>query len=101
MGVIASGAREVLPAFFTAAAKAVSDQVSAADLMNGILFPPIDTLSRVSREVAYAVGETAIREGVGRLCVYSSFQHNNDIERLRKLIDNMCWKPHYLPLIPM
>jgi len=101
LGVLASGAKEVLPSFFTAAAKAVSQQVSEADLQNGILFPAIDKLNEVSLQVAFAVGEVAIREGVGRLCVFSNFQHNNDSDRLRELISKMRWKPVYLPLMPM
>ena len=100
LGVLASGAKEVLPAFFTAAARAVSEQVSAADLACGILFPPIDTLSEVSLQVAFAVGEVAIREGVSRLCVFSQFQPNNDLTRLKELIVKMRWQPVYLPLIP-
>lgn len=101
LGVLASGAREVLPSFFTAAAKAVSKQVSQSDLKKGILFPPIEQLKEVSLQVAIAVGETAIRENAGRLCVFSSFQHNNDSNRLTELITKMRWKPEYLPLQPM
>ncbi len=101
LGVLASGAKEVLPAFFTAAAKAVSQQVAEADLRDGVLFPAIDKLNEVSLQVAFAVGEVAIRENVSRLCVFSSFQHNNDIVKLKELITKMRWKPAYLPLIPM
>ena len=101
LGVLASGARQVLPEFFTAAARAVSEQVSAADLQAGVLFPEIDTLREVSKHVAIAVGETAIRKGVSGLCVYSTFQHNNDVDRLAELIDKMRWQPIYLPLVPM
>lgn len=100
LGVLASGTREVLPSFFTAAAKAVSSQVSQADLNKGILFPPIDKLKEVSLQVAFAVGQTAIRENAGRLCVFSSFQHNNAPHRIQELITKMRWKPVYLPLIP-
>ena len=101
LGVLASGARQVLPEFFIAAARAVSEQVSAADLQAGVLFPEIDTLREVSKQVAIAVGETAIRKGVSGLCVYSTFQHDNDIDRLAELIDKIRWQPVYLPLVPM
>ncbi|MBU1711154.1 MAG: NAD-dependent malic enzyme [Proteobacteria bacterium] len=101
LGVLASGAREVLPSFFTAAAKAVAEQVSAADLKKGILLPPVNDLRKVSREVAHAVGLTAIKEGLSGLCVYSRFQHDNDPQRLETLIDKMRWKPKYLPLEPV
>ncbi|MEW6429050.1 MAG: NAD-dependent malic enzyme [Thermodesulfobacteriota bacterium] len=101
LGVLASGAREVLPEFFTAAARAVSAAVSGADLRRGILMPPVNTLARVSGEVAFRVAMTAVDKGVSGLCVYSSFQHDNDPERMRILIDGMRWKPRYLPLVPM
>jgi malate dehydrogenase (oxaloacetate-decarboxylating) len=101
LGVLASGARQVLPEFFTAAARTVSEQVSAADLRAGVLFPEIDTLREVSKQVAIAVGKTAIRNGVSGLCVYSTFQHDNDVDRLAELIDKMRWQPVYLPLVPV
>ena len=45
------------------------------------------------------VGKAAIEAGVSGLFVYSTFQHNNDPERLRELIDKMRWEPKYLPLV--
>lgn len=101
LGVLASGARQILPEFHTAAARAVSAQVPAADLQAGVLFPKIDTLWEVSKNVAIAVGAEAIRLGVSGLCVNSTFQHNNNIDRLAELIDKMRWQPVYLPLVPM
>lgn len=101
LGVLASGAKEVLPTFFTAAAKAVSEQVTEIDLKAGILFPAIESLNEVSLQVAFAVGESAIREEVSRPCVFSTFQHRNEPRRLRELITKMRWRPRYLPLVPM
>jgi len=102
LGVLASGAKEVLPLFFTAAAKAVSEQVGEEELAKGVLFPPVSRLREVCFAVAVAVGKAAIEQQVSRLCVYSTFQHNNDPERLYELIDKMRWQPdHYLPLVPM
>lgn len=101
LGVLAAGAREVLPAFFTAAARTVAEQVSVADLKDGILFPPVENLKEISRKVALAVGRTAIDRGVSGLCVYSSFQHDNDVKRLEELINNMFWEAVYLPLRPV
>ena len=99
LGIIASGAKEVLPAFFTAAAKAVSEYVTDEAMAKGELVPPVSELQNVSLKVARKVGETAIAADVGRLCAFSDFQHNNDPERLRELIMNMRWQPEYLPLI--
>lgn len=101
LGVLASGAREVLPEFFTAAAYAVAEQVSEADLRQGILLPEVRNLRRICRQVALAVGEAAIRAGVAGPCAFSAFQHENDPGRLARLIDAMAWRPQYLPVVPM
>jgi malate dehydrogenase (oxaloacetate-decarboxylating) len=100
LGVMASGAQEVLPQFFTAAAQAVAGQVEAADLKKGILLPSVARLREVSLAVALAVGETAIGRGVAKPCVYSSYQHDYKRERLQRLVEMMGWQPRYLPIVP-
>lgn len=101
LGVLASGAREVRPEFFTAAARAVAEIVPVADLRQGVLYPPISALRRVSRRVALAVGSAAIAQGVSGPCVFSRFQHENDPGRMEELVANMMWEPVYLPLTPV
>ena len=101
LGVLASGAREVLPEFFTAAARAVSDFVTGKEMQAGTLMPDVTTLREVSLKVAQAVGETAIQKGVSRPPAFSSFKHENDPARLNELIRRMRWEPDYLPLVPM
>ena len=101
LGTLASGAREVLPEFFTAAAKAVSSCVSNEAMASGTLLPPVTELADVSLKVALAVGESAINTGVSRRCAFSSFQHEHDPVRLLELIRRMRWQPHYLPLVAM
>ncbi|MCA1766057.1 MAG: oxaloacetate-decarboxylating malate dehydrogenase [Desulfobulbaceae bacterium] len=98
LGVLAAGAREVLPEFFTAAAHAVAGSVSDQDLQKGILFPPVSELREVSLKVARAVGRTAISRGASRPCVFCSFWHENDEEKLDLLIERMRWRPEY-PLL--
>jgi malate dehydrogenase (oxaloacetate-decarboxylating) len=100
LGVMASGAREVLPDFFSAAAQAVAGQVEAADLKKGILLPSVARLREVSLAVAVAVGETAIAQEVAQPCVYSAFQHEYKRERLQRLVEMMRWQPSYLPIVP-
>ncbi len=96
LGIIASGASEVLPVFFSAAAHAMAGFISEEDIENGILCPPLDQLKEVSLEVAKSVGAEAIKANVtGNDCVVSSFKHNNDPERLNTLIENMRWNPKY------
>ncbi len=100
LGIIASGAKEVLPSFFAAAANALAASVSAEDLNEGVLLPPIESLGEVSQKVALAVSLAAIRGNVSGPCAFSTFQHNNEQHRLERLIEKMQWKPYYLPLIP-
>ncbi len=101
LGVLASGAREVLPEFFTAAAYAISEIMSPEDIVHGRLMPPIHMIRQVGKKVALAVAMTAVQHGVSRPCVYSDFQHDNDEARMKKLIDRIRWKPEYLPLVAM
>jgi malate dehydrogenase (oxaloacetate-decarboxylating) len=100
LGTLASGAIEVLPAFFTAAAHAVSDSVSNEDIRAGILMPPVGELRKISNQVAMAVGTAAIAQGISRPCPFSHFQHNDEPAGLKKLVEGMCWQPEYLPLVP-
>jgi malate dehydrogenase (oxaloacetate-decarboxylating) len=101
LGVLASGARVVLPTFFTAAARAVAECVTGDDLKKGILMPPVESLRAVSQNVALAVGYTAIKEKVSGPCAFSTFQHNNESHRLERIIEKMQWNPVHLPLIPV
>lgn len=101
LGVLVSGAREVLPEFFTAAARAVSSYVSNSELDRGQLLPAIANLEKVSNKVALAVAMCAVRHGVSKPCVFSSFQHEGEESRMRELITRIRWEPHYLPIVPM
>ncbi len=101
LGVLASGSREVLPSFFTAAAKAVAEYVSQEDIDLGVLMPRVEKLKDISTSVAFEVGLAAIREGVSGPCAFSKFKHKDDPERLKILIEKMRWEPQYLPLVPV
>jgi malate dehydrogenase (oxaloacetate-decarboxylating) len=92
---------QVLPEFFTAAARAVSDCVTREAMAGGALLPPVTELVNVSLKVGQAVGECAIMQGVSRPCAFSTFQHQQDPIRLKTLIRKMRWIPDYLPLIAM
>jgi len=96
LGVVASGATEVLPVFFAAAAHAVAEFISEADIKDGILCPPLHQLREVSVAVAKRVGAEAIKAGVTQDdCPFSEFKHQNDQGRLNTLIDKMIWNPVY------
>lgn len=101
LGVLTSGAREVLPEFFTAAAYAIADMMPPEELAKGRLMPPIGNIRQVGKKVAVAVAMCSVKNGVSRPCVYSDFQHDKDEARMKKLIDRIRWKPEYLPLVAM
>ncbi len=96
LGIVASGATEVLPVFFSAAAHAVAGFICDEDIQDGILCPPLNQLRKVSIEVAKRVGAEAIKAGVTQNdCAFSQFNHENDEARLNTLIEKMCWSPEY------
>jgi malate dehydrogenase (oxaloacetate-decarboxylating) len=100
LGVLASGAKKVLPSFFTAASRAVAECLSIEDLNSGNLLPRVESLSDVSLQVAHSVAREVIKEHISGPCAFSTFQHNNDEDRMKILIENMQWKPEYVPLTP-
>jgi malic enzyme len=66
LGVLVSEAREVTDGMFAAAADALAEQLPAADLAEGSLFPRISGLRGVTARVAEAVVRQASAEGVAR-----------------------------------
>jgi malic enzyme len=63
LGAVVAGARKVTDAMFAAAANALANRVSEGDLAAGRLYPPIEELREISRDIAVAVFKTAIEEG--------------------------------------
>lgn len=63
-GVIASGARKINQEMMTAAAIALSTQVTIARIAQGAVFPAISDLEHVTTVVARAVAEAAFETGV-------------------------------------
>jgi malate dehydrogenase (oxaloacetate-decarboxylating) len=101
LGTLASGARQVLPRFFTEAAKAISNSATNDDLKRDRLVPALDAFPDVANAVAHAVAMCAVKEGVSRQCAYADYNHQDDEIRMKKLIEGMRWEPDYLPLIAM
>ena len=91
LGAIISEASEVTDQMFTEAARALAGMVTAADLAEGRLFPPLTRLREVSATIAAAVVREAQRSHVGRPI------HDDEIE---KLIEWKMWEPHYPHLKP-
>ncbi len=64
LGVILSRASRVTESMFMAAARTLAAQVTAADLAQGSLFPPLKNVRDVSAHIAAAVFTVALREGL-------------------------------------
>jgi malate dehydrogenase (oxaloacetate-decarboxylating) len=88
LGVIASGARRVTDAMFSAAAHVLSDFSPAMNDPDGPLFPSLEAVREVSYQVALAVGTEAVRAGLT----------STSLDSLKSLIVEMMWAPRYVPL---
>ena len=89
-GVIASGARKINQEMMTAAAVALSTQVTIARIAQGAVFPPISDLEHVTTVVARAVAEAAFETGVAR--------HSK--EQIEAGLAQHSWKPIYPIFVP-
>ena len=101
LGIVASGALEVLPTFFSAAAHAVAESVTAENLKGrNIVFPPWMSSDRFPLRWPGLWVPKRSGGGVSSDCAYSRYQHNNDQERLNTLIEKnvleSCLPSHHL-----
>ncbi len=87
LGVIASGAKRVTQEMFIVAALALSEMSPAITDPTAALFPPLEAVRTVSRQVALAVATEAQRAG---LAAQTSRQ------ALEQSIDATMWLPRYL-----
>ena len=88
LGVIASGARRVTDAMFSAAARVLSEFSPALNDPNEPLFAPLERVQEISHRVALAVGAEAIRSGLTAM----------SLDSLERSVTDKMWTPHYLPL---
>jgi malate dehydrogenase (oxaloacetate-decarboxylating)(NADP+) len=63
LGAIVTRARRITDEMFTAAVHALAEQVSAGDLAQGSLFPPLARVRDVSAHIATAVARVAFEQG--------------------------------------
>jgi len=88
LGAIVCQATRVTNAMFAAASRAVSEMVTASQIENGELLPPLSNVRDVSFQVAYAVAKQARDEGLGLIA---------SDERLAELVKSAMWVPRYYP----
>jgi malic enzyme len=86
LGAIAAGAREVTDRMFLVAATTLAGLVPAGRIADGALYPRLADLRQVSRAIALAVAEEAVRGGVARL------GPDDDLEAI---IEATMWTPDY------
>jgi malate dehydrogenase (oxaloacetate-decarboxylating) len=89
LGILAAGARHVTDAMFVAAAHALSELSPALNDPTASLYPPMDQVRRVARQVALAVGAEAQRAGMAEVTAP---------EELERRVEATMWSPHYMRL---
>ncbi|KAA3637636.1 MAG: NAD-dependent malic enzyme [Calditrichaeota bacterium] len=86
MGCILSEAMEVPNEFFLTAAYTLAGLVSDEQLAKGSIYPQIDDLRKVSKEITIAIMKKARDMGLGRLL---------DDEEIEELVTKSIWYPSY------
>ena len=86
LGALASEATEVTDAMFLAAATTLAGLVSPENLAEGRVYPPLDSIRKVSLEIATAVAKVAHDSGLARV---------KRPRNLRKDIEKRMFQPVY------
>ncbi len=90
LGAVVAEATRITEEMFLVAARALAEQVDDERLASGALYPPIESLSHISREVALAVAREAVASGV------AGVRAGTDLEAV---LDEAMWWPSYVPYI--
>ncbi|MBI5813999.1 MAG: NAD-dependent malic enzyme [Nitrospinae bacterium] len=90
LGVMAAKAKIITDEMFTAAAYRLAELMPADAHQSHCVFPKVPDLPRVSIEVAEAVFETAVKQGLAQ----TAAPKDGDV---KKMIKGRIWKPAYLP----
>jgi len=90
LGVLLSGAKRVTDSMVMAAAVALAESTDAERLASGGVFPPVEKLRSVSKQVAAAVIRQAIVDGVAK--------EGMPDHSLAAFVEQRMWKPEYLPI---
>lgn len=87
LGVLASGANRVTDGMFVAAARALSERAPARRTPGAPLYPPLERVREVARDVAFAVGLDAQRSGLVA---------PTSADELMRRIDARIWDAQYV-----
>lgn len=90
LGIVVSGARHVTDEMFEAAARALAEQVTEADMAAGRIYPTLSRIRDVSAVIATAVASIAYREGL------ATQPEPDDLERH---VREFMYDPQYKPLV--
>lgn len=85
VGALAAGAKMITDKMLLEASISLSSQSPALKDPTAPLFPPIEEVRGVSRNIALAVAKVAVEEK----------QASEPSSSLEKRIDEICWDPHY------
>jgi malate dehydrogenase (oxaloacetate-decarboxylating) len=88
LGIIASGARRVTDAMFSAAARVLSEFSPVLNVPGGPLFPPLKAVREISYRIAIAVGAEAVRAGLT----------SRRLDSLEHAVMDKMWTSRYAPL---
>ena len=91
LGATLCGALTVTDQMLYVAAEALANHMTAEELAQGKVFPPLSKIRDVSRHVAVAVIEQAIREGQA--------QKLTDVDDLDEYVKRKMYDPVYVPLV--
>ncbi len=90
LGALVARARRITDPMFQVAARALAESVSDAALEEGLLYPPLDQIRRVSELIAVAVAEVAWRDGLA---------HGPRPDDPAAAVRALMWDPQYPELV--
>ena len=93
LGATLSGAKTVSDRMLYVAAEALANYVTEDELAEGKVFPKLDNIRDVSKKVAIAVIQEAVRTG------QASKLTQKDLDCLDTFVSNKMYDPVYVPLI--
>ena len=87
LGSLVAGTKIVSDEMITAAANKLSELVSTERLHLSCVYPPISDLRMLSREIAIAVAQTAVEQGLA--------ENKLGLSELGEVVDSRMWTPMY------